>query len=450
MKQTAIQIKKAEIILILLFVILYVFIPIQTKAAVIAEEVINEQKSEEGKEEEENRSVTGLVLREDGYVLYIGGKQITKKGWQEIFNEKFHVSSDGYVTSKMEKTKEIWRFYKYDDQAGKWEKQKDVWNSVDGRKYYFSKSGNSTRIYDTKTKKCYDHENGKMVLAKRDVREICGKEFYFGADGVKVSLEGLYFTASGKLIYAKSNGRVTKEISGQVLEFTVSGGKIINCRMKDSHYMCYYNGSGDLRRRIDLNQAMVALTYDDGPSIYTPTILDTLNQYNSVATFFVVGNRVYDYPSTIISTYDMGCEIGNHTYNHTTLTRVEINEIQSQVSSTNIAVNNVIGVSPVVMRPPGGGYNDTVKSVVGMPIIMWSIDTLDWNTRNTSSTQSAVLEHVRDGDIVLMHDLYSETAEASKVIIPELINRGYQLVTVSELSHCRDIMSSGTVYNSFR
>ena len=81
---------------------------------------------------------------------------------------------------------------------------------------------------------------------------------------------------------------------------------------------------------------------------------------------------------------------------------------------------------------------------------MWSIDTLDWKTRNAAATQSAVLDSVKDGDVVLMHDLHGPTAEASKVIIPELVRRGYQLVTVSELAQCRGGMSKGVVYNSFR
>lgn len=85
-----------------------------------------------------------------------------------------------------------------------------------------------------------------------------------------------------------------------------------------------------------------------------------------------------------------------------------------------------------------------------MPVILWSIDTLDWKTRNAASTQAAVLNKVRDGDIVLMHDLYSQTAAASRAIIPELVRRGYQLVTVSELSDCRGAMAAGGVYSAFR
>lgn len=85
-----------------------------------------------------------------------------------------------------------------------------------------------------------------------------------------------------------------------------------------------------------------------------------------------------------------------------------------------------------------------------MPLIMWSIDTLDWKTRNAASTQAAVLGKVSDGDIVLMHDLYGQTAAASRVIIPELLRRGYQLVTVSELSDCRGAMVGGGVYAAFR
>lgn len=146
----------------------------------------------------------------------------------------------------------------------------------------------------------------------------------------------------------------------------------------------------------------------------------------------------------------MGCEIGNHTYSHQVLTKVGASQIQSQIGATNSAVQNVTGIAPAVMRPPGGGHSAAVRSAVGMPIIMWSIDTLDWKTRNAASTQAAVLGKVRDGDIVLMHDLYSQTAAASRVIIPELIQRGYQLVTVSELSDCRGAMANGGVYSAFR
>lgn len=146
-------------------------------------------------------------------------------------------------------------------------------------------------------------------------------------------------------------------------------------------------------------------------------------------------------------TYDDGPS--NHTYSHKILIKLSAGEIQPQISSTNDAVRSVTGVSPAAMRPPGGGYNSIVSSIAGMPMILWSIDTLDWKTRNSARTQEAVLNHVKNGDIVLMHDLYRQTAEASAAIIPELINRGYQLITISELSDCRGGMAPGAVYRSF-
>ena len=203
-------------------------------------------------------------------------------------------------------------------------------------------------------------------------------------------------------------------------------------------------------RKIDLNAPMVALTYDDGPSAHTSAILDILGQYGGKATFFVIGEQVPGYADTVRRAYEMGCEIGNHTYSHQILTSAGTSSIQSQIEMTNTVVRDIIGVSPHVMRPPGGGYNDTVRGVVGMPLILWSIDTLDWKTKNPFSTQSAVLDHVQDGDIVLMHDLYSQTAAASTVIIPELVDRGYQLVTVSELADCRGGILNGMVYRALR
>ena len=289
-----------------------------------------------------------------------------------------------------------------------------------------------------------------MTAVRNDIRNIGGKKIYFGADGVRAGAAGLYVTSSGKLIYVSAKGYVKKEIRGIVMDYESSNGKISSCKVKDDGCLCYYNGQGILTRKLDLNGKMVALTYDDGPSEYTSAILDILEQNHSVATFFVLGQRVAGHASIIKRAYQMGCEIGNHTYSHQILTRVSAPVIRSQVSTTNTAVQGVTGAPCAVMRPPGGNYNGQVAAGVNMPLILWSIDTRDWKTRNAQSTQAAVLNHVKDGDIVLMHDLYGPTAEASRVIIPELVRQGYQLVTVSELADCRGGMINGMVYNAFR
>lgn len=287
-------------------------------------------------------------------------------------------------------------------------KLKNTWKTVNESKYYFGKSG-------------------KAYVGKRKV----GKATY-------------YFAVNGK---RKTGWRT---INGKKYYFSPKNGKMVTGKKTISHYLCYFSEKGVLLRKIDKNKKMVALTYDDGPSIYTPRILKTLKENNSVATFFVVGNRVPMYSDTVKKAYGMGCEIGNHTYEHKILTRTDAAGIREQVSKTNAAVKNITGTDPIVMRPPGGCVNDTVKSQTGMPMILWSIDTLDWRTRNAASTKTAVLDHVKDGDIVLMHDLYEATANASTTIIPTLVERGYQLVTVSELAECRGGMKDGCLYYSFR
>lgn len=287
-------------------------------------------------------------------------------------------------------------------------KLKNTWKTVNGSKYYFGKSG-------------------KAYVGKRKV----GKATY-------------YFAVNGK---RKTGWRT---INGKQYYFSPKNGKMVTGKKTISHYLCYFNEKGVLLRKIDKNKKMVALTYDDGPSIYTPRILKTLKENNSVATFFVVGNRVPMYSDTVKKAYGMGCEIGNHTYEHKILTRADATGIRNQVSRTNVAVKKITGTAPIVMRPPGGAVNNMVKSQTGMPMILWSIDTLDWRTRNAASTKTAVLDHVKDGDIVLMHDLYEATANASTTIIPTLVERGYQLVTVSELAECRGGMKDGCLYYSFR
>lgn len=215
-------------------------------------------------------------------------------------------------------------------------------------------------------------------------------------------------------------------------------------------YLSYYDMNGKLIRSIDKRKKMVAITYDDGPSVSTDKILDTLKKYNCVATFFVIGNQVEDFSDTIKKAHNQGCEIGNHTYDHELLTTLGKSEIQYQINSTNNLIADITGTSPKLMRPPCGLNDCWTDSNIPMPLILWSIDTLDWKTLNPSSTIEAVLRDVKDGDIVLMHDFYAQTATASETIIPSLVAEGYQLVTVSELAECRGVrLEPGSKYRHF-
>ncbi|MCD7745336.1 MAG: polysaccharide deacetylase family protein [Lachnospiraceae bacterium] len=322
--------------------------------------------------------------------------------------------------------------------------------TISGSQYYFINGIMQTQYWytDESGNQYYFSTDGTMAVG---MTEINGSTYYFKANGTmvtgmkKISGDYYYFRENGKM----KTGWLTTD-NGNRYYFDKKTGIRVTGKKTIGNYIRYFNKKGVLYRSVNKKKKMVALTYDDGPIANTATILNTLKKYNSVATFFVVGNRVSTYSSTVKKAYNMGCEIGNHTYNHTILTTVSASFIKKQISSTNAAVKAVTGVRPVVMRPPGGGYNSTVQSAVKMPLINWSIDTRDWETHSASSTISAVLNHVQDGDIILMHDLYSWTSTASKTIIPTLVKRGYQLVTVSELAECRGGMKKGKVYTSFR
>lgn len=202
-------------------------------------------------------------------------------------------------------------------------------------------------------------------------------------------------------------------------------------------------------RALDPKKPAIALTFDDGPySPVTNLILDTLEKYNSKATFFVVGSRVETYKDCVKREAALGCEIGCHTYNHAILTRLSANDIKKEINSgVKIIEKYSSGQKVRIVRTPGGAVNDTVKKNVKYPLINWSVDTLDWQHRTTSKTVGTIKSYARDGSIVLMHDLYTSTGNAAVEIIPWLVNKGYQLVTVSELFELKGInAAAGSVY----
>lgn len=201
---------------------------------------------------------------------------------------------------------------------------------------------------------------------------------------------------------------------------------------------------------VNPNRKMVALTYDDGPNApVTESILQTLKENNARATFYVVGSRLEEFKNSLIKEAQYGCEIGCHSYNHTILTTVSNATIKSEVTKTNNLIKKYTGQTVKTVRAPGGSVNDNVKKVVSYPLVNWSVDTLDWSNRSSAATFANFKANVTDGAIVLMHDLYPSTAEATKSIVSYLKQNGYQIVTVSELMDAKGVrFTSGNLYNS--
>lgn len=198
------------------------------------------------------------------------------------------------------------------------------------------------------------------------------------------------------------------------------------------------------------SKPVIALTFDDGPHPqHTVQIVNALKKYNGHATFFVVGNRVEKYPGVVKQISQNGNQIGNHSYNHKQLTKLSESGIKSDLKKTSDILQKTISKKPSIVRPTYGSVNNRVKSSAGAPLILWSIDTLDWKTKNKTTTVNKVVSRAKDGDIVLMHDLYKPSAQAAEAIIQKLTAKGYKLVTIDELFATRGVKpQNGQVYNN--
>ena len=206
-----------------------------------------------------------------------------------------------------------------------------------------------------------------------------------------------------------------------------------------------------INRKIDKSKRMIALTFDDGPNYNTSKIIDVLNKYDIKATFFVLGSRAINNKDILKKMADSGMEIGNHTYNHLLLTKYDENKIRSEIEDTSEVIYNATKKRPKLLRPSYGSVNNKIKKVANMPIIIWDIDTLDWKYHNSKRITSRVVNKVRDGDIILMHDIYSASLNALSNIIPILQDNGYEFVTIDELFYYKGIsLENGKVYGYAR
>ena len=205
-------------------------------------------------------------------------------------------------------------------------------------------------------------------------------------------------------------------------------------------------------RKIDAFRPMLALTFDDGPREDTGSrIMDVFEKYGQRATFYIVGNRVGSRASELKRMAAAGHELGNHSFTHTYFNKLGAEGIQNEVRSCNDIIEQLTGIRPRTMRLPGGIKSSTILANVNMPVVLWNIDTRDWEHRNTARTVSSVIGKVSDGDIVLMHELYESTAAAAEQLVPQLVEQGFQLVTVSEMAALRGFtLTENTVYYSLK
>ena len=366
----------------------------------------------------------------DGNRYFFDENGVLATGFQTVDgNTKYYgndtgIMKTGWVTSGPEK------FY-FDEMTGN---EVFGWTEIGGNKYYFAEdSGKLVKgSFELEGNKYYsDAETGILT---RGVATIDEKQYYFDKDtGIMttgwVELDGnkYYFDEETGAGY---DGIITLE--GSTYGF-IGGMMLTNKRAIGNNHLYYFGEDGTVVREIDGSKPMVAITYDDGPSIYTDSILDVYEEYGQKCTFFIVGDRISWNEDAAIREYELGCEQGNHTYSHNRLTDLDADGITEVLAGTDNELIRISGKPSTCVRPPEGRYNDVVKEVCGVPIILWSIDTEDWKSRNADSICNRVIGKVKDGDIILMHDLYQSTADATKRIVPALVDAGFQLVTVEEM-----------------
>lgn len=186
----------------------------------------------------------------------------------------------------------------------------------------------------------------------------------------------------------------------------------------------------------------IALTFDDGPNPeITPRILAILKKYNAHATFFMIGARVRTDPGVARQVLATGNEIGNHTQNHVNLTTVSTEQLFSEFEEATQAIEEEVGISPSVCRPPGGRYNESVldaATTFGMTTVLWTANPADFNLGSPNQIAKDVLKAAKPGGIILLHDSVEETVKALPLILEGLRKRGMRAVTAGSLAGLPD------------
>lgn len=178
----------------------------------------------------------------------------------------------------------------------------------------------------------------------------------------------------------------------------------------------------------------IAITFDDGPHPkFTPQLLDGLKERNVKASFFVIGNLAKANPEIIRRQKREGHLIGNHTYHHVDITKMSDEKAREEIRNTNEVVEGIIGEEVSFVRPPFGIWQKNLEKELSIIPVLWSVDPLDWTTKNVDEIVNKVVTQAKENDIILLHDCYQSSVDAALRIVDILLQEGYEFVTVDEM-----------------
>ncbi len=328
-------------------------------------------------------------------------KELCSQGLERIYDYRMEEAGDFYVVSYYDGKK----FYIDED-------HKDVELKINGGEKMLS-----DLLRYRMRKEGYDlaYTSGFWVDSAEDALDLSHISLVIGEDELKLHFDDFDYDMKLPFGYAR-----------------MLTGKSLGVLDRTSY---------EAERYIDPNRPMVAITYDDGP--YRPVDLklyEIFDRYGGLATFYSVGSRMSkDELDNIAQGIELGMEFGSHTEYHTSLSKQDAEEGWWAIMETVEYVEEKLGYRMKTYRPPYGNRNPDVEEIIGMPAILWTVDSKDWSNRDEDITYDRIMNYVEDGDVVLMHSLYKSSARATERLVPELIDRGFQLVTVSELLYYKGI-----------
>lgn len=279
-------------------------------------------------------------------------------------------------------------------------------------------------------------QNKYKNAIKINICKYAGITISVGFITLAILYSQIYKTNQPNIGSIDSSSSITSTINSNITSSNIISSSSTQSTITTSSTASVSTSSDDIK----INSKSVALTFDDGPSkIITPQILEVLKENNCHATFFVLGNSVKNNSDIIKNIYDNGNEIGNHGLNHTAFNKLSTKELQNQINTTNNYIYDIINEYPIFVRPPYGTINDTIKSEINQPFIMWSIDSNDWRNLSKETIINNVLSELKDGNIILFHDTKQKTLEIIKILIPKIKEQGYAITSIKELFKQKNI-----------